>query len=159
MEFTKPLKRIASNLIDLIILTAFAFLLASIFDVFSVIDLSSINKLLISISTKNGFYFSLVFFIFFFLVLVLLPTLDNGYTIGGLIINVRIIKLNEKHMTIGTMIIREILGGFVLTVFSFGLVHIISIILLFKSEGNRTIYDRIANTIVVEGGIRLCNKK
>jgi uncharacterized RDD family membrane protein YckC len=62
---------------------------------------------------------------------------------------VKVIKLNGTKLSFGTLFIREFLGKLFLGVMSFGIVWIISIIMMEIATVKRTIHDRMANTLMV----------
>ena len=70
-------------------------------------------------------------------------------TIGRWIAKVKVVKLNGSKLSFGTLLIREFLGKLFLGVMSFGIVWIISIIMMEIATVKRTIHDRMANTLMV----------
>ncbi|MGI6378360.1 MAG: RDD family protein [Bacilli bacterium] len=165
MEFAHPLQRIFAWLVDLAVLFALILLIHSLF--YNPEADNAVKQLFLDFVTfKLTFsswvhYFtimsndrSLMFFIsavliytFFY---VIIPCLTNGYTIGKIFFQIRVVKLNEKKMSFGTMFLRQILGSLVLGFFSLGITYIISGFSIFYAKGLRSIQDRMCNTLVVK---------
>ena len=82
--------------------------------------------------------------------LIVLPIVWTKQTMGRLLLHIRIVKINERPLTPGTMIIREIMGIFLISFFTFGITFLISLIMMVVAPGRRTIHDRMSNTLVVQ---------
>jgi uncharacterized RDD family membrane protein YckC len=90
--------------------------------------------------------FELIFYIFY---LVFLPIVWTKQTLGRWIMNLRVVKLNGRRLTPGTMTIREVMGVFLISLFTLGVTSVISIVMMFLAPARRTIHDRMSNTLVV----------
>lgn len=77
----------------------------------------------------------------------LLPVFWSGYTIGRRIVGNRIVRIDGKKVGIGTMVLRDVVGGaFYLLTFGIGL--IVSACMVGLREDKRAIHDFIARTYV-----------
>ncbi|GGG85503.1 RDD family protein [Paenibacillus radicis (ex Gao et al. 2016)] len=83
-----------------------------------------------------------------FLYSLLLPVFWNGFTIGKKACGVQIRKLDGSAPTIGTMLLRQLVGGLVYGV-TFGICAIVSAFMVGLREDKRAIHDFIAGTEVV----------
>lgn len=75
----------------------------------------------------------------------MLPTLWNGYTLGKRIVGIHIVKANGDKVSIGTMLMRNIVGGIVEFIALWGLV---SLIMIIARKDKRTLHDLVAGTMV-----------
>lgn len=80
-----------------------------------------------------------------FLYGVLLPPLWNGYTVGKRIVGIHIVKANGEKVSIGNMLLRNIVGGIV-EVIAFG--GLVSLIMIIARKDKRTLHDLVAGTMV-----------
>lgn len=85
-----------------------------------------------------------------FLYTLLLPVFWNGYTIGKRICGIQIRKLDGSSPGIGTMLLRNVVGGLVYSL-TLGIGVIISAFMVGLREDKRAIHDFIAGTEVVSG--------
>jgi uncharacterized RDD family membrane protein YckC len=85
----------------------------------------------------------------YFLYFIFIPMIWEKQTLGRWIAKVKVIKLNGTKLSFGTLLIREFLGKLFLGVMSFGIVWIISVIMMEIATVKRTIHDRMANTLMV----------
>ncbi|HTG69273.1 MAG TPA: RDD family protein [Candidatus Udaeobacter sp.] len=83
-----------------------------------------------------------------FLYSLLLPVFWNGYTIGKRICSIQIRKLDGSSPGIGTMLLRNVVGGLVYAV-TLGIAAIVSAFMVGLREDKRAIHDFIAGTEVV----------
>ncbi|MFF2092483.1 RDD family protein [Paenibacillus sp. NPDC058174] len=83
-----------------------------------------------------------------FLYTLLLPVFWNGYTVGKRACGVQIRKLDGSPPTIGTMLLRQLVGGLVYGI-TFGIGAIVSAFMVGLREDKRAIHDFIAGTEVV----------
>lgn len=77
----------------------------------------------------------------------IIPVLWSGYTLGKRICVIRIVKLNGDNVTLGTMIMRNVVGGIVYLI-TFGIGVIVSIFMVALREDKRALHDLIAGTYV-----------
>lgn len=101
------------------------------------------------LSTITAMLFTLGAIVIYFVYFIFLPMIWKKQTIGRWIAKVKVIKLNGSRLSFGTLLIREFLGKLFLGVMSFGIVWIISIIMMEIATVKRTIHDRMANTLMV----------
>lgn len=83
-----------------------------------------------------------------FLYSLLLPVFWNGYTIGKRICGIQIRKLDGKAPGIGTMILRNVVGGLIYAL-TLGVAAIVSAFMVGLREDKRAIHDFIAGTEVL----------
>ncbi|PKR85038.1 RDD family protein [Heyndrickxia camelliae] len=76
-----------------------------------------------------------------------LPIIWFGYTLGKRALGIRIVKKDGGTPTIGTMLLRNIVGGIVYGI-TFGIALIVSIFMVAIREDKRSIHDFIAGTYV-----------
>ena len=101
------------------------------------------------LSTITAMLFTLGAIVIYFVYFIFLPMIWKKQTIGRWIAKVKVVKLNGSKLSFGTLLIREFLGKLFLGVMSFGIVWIISIIMMEIATVKRTIHDRMANTLMV----------
>ena len=101
------------------------------------------------LSTITAMLFTLGAIVIYFIYFIFLPMIWKKQTIGRWIAKVKVVKLNGSKLSFGTLLIREFLGKLFLGVMSFGIVWIISIIMMEIATVKRTIHDRMANTLMV----------
>ena len=82
------------------------------------------------LSTITAMLFTLGAIVIYFVYFIFLPMIWKKQTIGRWISKVKVIKLNGSKLSFGTLLIREFLGKLFLGVMSFGIVWIISIIMM-----------------------------
>ncbi|MCG1028520.1 RDD family protein [Virgibacillus halodenitrificans] len=78
---------------------------------------------------------------------ILLPIIWYGYTLGRRMAGNRIVRVDGKKVGIGTMLLRDILGG-IIYILTLGIGLIISAFMIGVREDKRTIHDLIAQTYV-----------
>jgi len=93
-----------------------------------------------------------LFIIFYFVVFV---KLTNGYTLGGLIVSIKIIMLNNKQLEIGMLLKRLFYAIFLPIKFSFFRAVKVNSLgqFYFDEKYNTTIVDRNKNTLNMENKI------
>lgn len=101
------------------------------------------------LSTITAMLFTLGAIVIYFVYFIFLPMVWKKQTVGRWIAKVKVVKLNGSKLSFGTLLIREFLGKLFLGVMSFGIVWIISIIMMEIATVKRTIHDRMANTLMV----------
>ena len=101
------------------------------------------------LSTITAMLFTLGAIVIYFVYFIFLPMIWKKQTIGRWIAKVKVVKLNGSKLSFGTLLIREFLGKLFLGIMSFGIVWIISIIMMEIATVKRTIHDRMANTLMV----------
>ncbi|MGO4886960.1 RDD family protein [Anaerobacillus sp. MEB173] len=77
----------------------------------------------------------------------LLPVFWYGYTIGKRICGVRICKVSGENVTIGTMLMRNLVAGLVYVI-TLGIGVIVSLFMVIFREDKRSLHDLIAGTYV-----------
>lgn len=136
MEIARYEKRIIAYLIDLVSATIPAFALF----------------LFLYIFTKDkvdipGYFFALaaqlLTFIFFVLFTFLFLIISKGYTLGSLIIGIKVIHITKRAPSIKESFLRAITIGVIPMV-------IINVIYMLAVHTEKTIFDRISETIVVD---------
>jgi uncharacterized RDD family membrane protein YckC len=80
--------------------------------------------------------------------LTILPVLWGGYVIGKRICGIRIRRIDGKKLTLLNMILRELIGLYLLAVITFGISTVISAIMVGAGKQKRGIHDLIAGTYV-----------
>lgn len=86
--------------------------------------------------------------IMYIIYLLITPLLWRGYVIGKRICKINIQRVDGRKLTIGTMILRELIGKVLLTSITFGISTIISIFMISLRKDKRAIHDLIAGTFV-----------
>lgn len=82
-----------------------------------------------------------------FLYFLLLPVFWYGYTVGKRAMGIRIARVDGEKVGIGTMLLRDVVGGIVYAI-TLGIAVIISAFMIGLREDNRSIHDFIAGTYV-----------
>lgn len=80
--------------------------------------------------------------------LTLIPLVWSGYIIGKRIFKLKVKRMDEEGLTLKTMILREVVGKFLLSNVTVGISTLISIFLIIFREDKRAIHDLIAGTYV-----------
>ena len=133
--------RLAANILDgIIISTPITFLFAFIMtgDIFAV---SNIDDPMPAHETLANITFAIYG--------LLLPIFWGGFTIGKKVMNVKIVRVDGKPLTFGTMLMRNFVAGFVY-VLTLGIGIIVSAFMVGLREDKRSIHDFIAGTKVVK---------
>ncbi|WP_026688939.1 RDD family protein [Alteribacter aurantiacus] len=80
--------------------------------------------------------------------LIVTPLFWSGYVVGKRLFNIRIVRVDGKKLTVWTMLMRQLIGYFLLAVFTFGLTTIISAAMVAIRKDRRSIHDFLAGTYV-----------
>ncbi|GLX70077.1 RDD family protein [Paenibacillus glycanilyticus] len=86
-----------------------------------------------------------------FLYSLLIPVFWGGYTIGKKICGIQIRRLDGTPPGIGTMLLRNVVGGLIYGI-TFGVAVIVSAFMVGLRQDKRAIHDFIAGTVVVHDG-------
>lgn len=78
----------------------------------------------------------------------LVPVFWYGYTIGKKIMKIRIAKVDGEPVGIGTMLLRVIVGMWLIYGITFGIGAIVSAIMVGVRQDKRAIHDLVAGTYV-----------
>ncbi|WP_053217263.1 RDD family protein [Virgibacillus senegalensis] len=79
----------------------------------------------------------------------ILPVVWHGYTLGRRMTGNRIVRIDERKIGIGTMLLRDIVAG-VFYALTFGIGLIVSVFMVGIREDKRAIHDFIAGTYVTK---------
>lgn len=101
------------------------------------------------LSTTTAMVFTIIAMAIYMIYFVILPIAWKHQTFGRWLAKVKVVKLNGSNLSFGTLLIREILGKLFLGIMSFGIVWLISVIMMELATVKRTIHDRMANTLMV----------
>ncbi|MFC4410339.1 RDD family protein [Chungangia koreensis] len=82
------------------------------------------------------------------LYLLIVPVIWSGYTIGKRIVGVRIVRMDGGKIGIGTMLLRTLAAG-ILYWATFGVLVIVSVLMVVLRDDKRAIHDFIAKTKVI----------
>ncbi|MBG9944963.1 RDD family protein [Brevibacillus formosus] len=77
----------------------------------------------------------------------LVPVFWHGYTVGKRIVGIRIARIDGEPVGIGTMLLRNLVGGIVYVI-TLGIGVIVSAIMIAVRQDKRSIHDLIAGTYV-----------
>ncbi|MFC0187608.1 RDD family protein [Fictibacillus aquaticus] len=78
---------------------------------------------------------------------IILPVKWHGYVVGKRIVGVRVVKTDGSNVTIGTMLLRVIVGALVYGI-TLGIGFIVSAIMVGARKDKRSLHDLIAGTYV-----------
>ena len=101
------------------------------------------------LSTPTAMVFTIIALLIYMAYFVILPIAWKHQTLGRWLAKVKVVKLNGSNLSFGTLLIREFLGKLFLGIMSFGIVWLISVIMMEIATVKRTIHDRMANTLMV----------
>ena len=101
------------------------------------------------LSTTTAMVFTIIAMAIYMIYFVILPIAWKHQTFGRWLAKVKVVKLNGSNLSFGTLLIREFLGKLFLGIMSFGIVWLISVIMMELATVKRTIHDRMANTLMV----------
>ncbi|MCC3648915.1 MULTISPECIES: RDD family protein [Bacillaceae] len=124
--------RFAADLIDTLILT---------------IPISTVFFLIAGDSPFNwmmGWTWPIIYTIY----LTLVPLVWSGYIIGKRIFKIKVRRIDEEGLTLKTMVLREIIGKFLLSNVTFGISTLVSMFMIIFREDKMAIHDLIAGTYV-----------
>ncbi|MBT2618934.1 MULTISPECIES: RDD family protein [unclassified Bacillus (in: firmicutes)] len=85
--------------------------------------------------------------LFNFLYMVIVPILWYGYTVGKRIMGIRIVRMDDKKLGIGTMLLRYLVAALVYAI-TLGIGFIVSAFMVGIRKDHRSIHDFIAGTYV-----------
>ncbi|KMZ40273.1 MULTISPECIES: RDD family protein [Bacillales] len=77
----------------------------------------------------------------------LVPVFWHGYTVGKRIAGIRIARIDGEPVGIGTMLLRDLVGGIVYII-TLGIGIIVSVIMVAVRQDKRSLHDLIAGTYV-----------
>ena len=98
-----------------------------------------------SIEWTNGLTFQL----FYTLYLTIIPTLWGGYIIGKRVCKIKITRFkDDENVTLLNMVIREVVGKYIVVLATFGISVLISGLMVIFREDKRGIHDFIGGTYV-----------
>ncbi|USK39498.1 RDD family protein [Cytobacillus firmus] len=80
--------------------------------------------------------------------LTLVPLVWTGYIIGKRIFKIKVRRIDEEGLTLKTMVLREIVGKFLLSNVTFGISTLVSMFMIIFREDKRAVHDLIAGTYV-----------
>ncbi len=80
----------------------------------------------------------------------MLPLFWKGYVVGKWFTNIKVKPINGENLTLKNMVLRELIGFYLIGILSLGIAFIISSVMIYKREDNRGIHDLIGSTSVVE---------
>lgn len=78
---------------------------------------------------------------------VLMPVFLYGYTIAKRVLDIRIVKMDGSNVGLWTMVIREVIGGFIYGI-TFGIALIVSAFMVGLRKDKRSLHDLLAGTYV-----------
>ncbi|WP_316569390.1 RDD family protein [Neobacillus sp. YIM B06451] len=84
----------------------------------------------------------------YLLYLTVLPLVWNGYVVGKRMMKIRIMRVDDQPLTLKNMILREIVGKFLLSSVTFGISSLVSLFMVIFREDKRAVHDFIGGTYV-----------
>lgn len=87
--------------------------------------------------------------VIFAMYLAILPVAWSGYIIGKKLFNIKVVQVNGEKVNFQNMLLRELVGRYLLGVVSFGITTIVSFFMIIFSTDKRGLHDLIGGTIVV----------
>lgn len=97
----------------------------------------------------RGFIDSKYWDAIFALYLTILPVVWGGYIVGKKIFNIKVVQVNGERVTFQNMLLRELVGRYLLGVVSFGITSIVSFFMIIFRKDKRGLHDLIGGTIVI----------
>lgn len=91
------------------------------------------------------------------LYLTTLPLLWSGYIVGKRMFKIKIKRIDEGKLTLKNMVLREVVGKFLVVYLSFGISNIVSVFMILFREDKRAIHDFIGGTYVSNEKNRVIN--
>ncbi|RDU37925.1 RDD family protein [Neobacillus piezotolerans] len=95
-------------------------------------------------SFGTGWTYNLIYLLY----LTLLPLVWNGYVVGKRMMKIRIMRVDDEPLTFKNMILREVVGKFLLSSVTFGISGLVSLFMVIFREDKRAIHDFIGGTYV-----------
>lgn len=86
--------------------------------------------------------------IIYTLYLTVIPLLWSGYIIGKRLFRIKVKRMDEDKLTLKNMLLREVVGKFLVVYLTVGISNIVSIFMMIFREDKRAIHDLIAGTYV-----------
>lgn len=83
------------------------------------------------------------------LYLTILPVVWGGYIVGKKIFHIKVVQVNGEKVTFQNMLLRELVGRYLLGVVSFGITFIVSFFMIIFRKDKRSLHDLLGGTIVV----------
>jgi uncharacterized RDD family membrane protein YckC len=80
--------------------------------------------------------------------LTITPVLWSGYIIGKRICKIKVKRMDNENVKLSNMILREVIGYFLIGFVTFGLSIVVSIFMMMFREDKRGIHDFIGGTYV-----------
>lgn len=80
--------------------------------------------------------------------LTVLPLMWSGYIIGKRILKIKVKRMDDEKLTFKNMLLREVVGKFLVMYLTIGISTIVSIFMIILREDKRAIHDLIAGTYV-----------
>jgi uncharacterized RDD family membrane protein YckC len=80
--------------------------------------------------------------------LTITPLLWSGYIIGKRICKIKVKRIDNENVKLSNMILREVIGYFLIGIVTFGLSIVVSICMMVFREDKRGIHDFIGGTYV-----------
>lgn len=164
MEYASIKQRFLATALDIFIILAFLSLISvlfretkvhisilTLFEKIRTMDapFAYFVRMLYDISSSTGIVTGLMQLLFIVVYWIVLPIVWPRQTMGRAIFFVKVVKLNGQKLTFGTLVIRELMAKVLLFLFTLGIIAIVNIFFIARSNGHRAIHDRMANTLVV----------
>ncbi|QTM98222.1 RDD family protein [Sediminibacillus dalangtanensis] len=97
-----------------------------------------------SIGSMSGVTWQLVYTFYF----TVTPVVWSGYVIGKRICKIKVKRVDGKRVTVSNMILREVVGYFLLGIITFGISTLITAVMVLVLKNNRGIHDFVGGTYV-----------
>ncbi|SDO16284.1 RDD family protein [Alkalicoccus daliensis] len=125
-------------------------LVALFLDSFIVMTLIAIISLLIEPGYTNTWRTEAYGQAVYALYITITPLLWSGYIIGKRILNIRVVRHQDgKNVTLGNMFMREIVGYYLIGIFTLGISVIVSLFMVAFREDKRAVHDFVGGTKVI----------
>ncbi|SIS39932.1 RDD family protein [Salimicrobium flavidum] len=82
------------------------------------------------------------------LYLTILPAVWGGYTLAKRMVSIRVRKLDGSDVTLFDMFVRDFIGKVLLSVITFGVSTVVSLVMVLAMKQRRAIHDYMAGTYV-----------
>ena len=97
-----------------------------------------------SIKWQEGRTWELIYTLY----LTIVPVIWGGYIIGKRILKIKIKRMDNEKLTMKNMILREIVGFYLIGLVTFGIANVVSAFVIGFREDKRGIHDFIGGTYV-----------
>ncbi|WP_019241079.1 MULTISPECIES: RDD family protein [Bacillus] len=97
-----------------------------------------------SIKWQEGRTWELIYTLY----LTIVPVIWGGYIIGKRILKIKIKRMDNEKLTMKNMILREIVGFYLIGLVTFGIANVVSAFMIGFREDKRGIHDFIGGTYV-----------